>query len=152
MEAAPARLATDLARIAAMDLARLQQRWRRVFGRAAPSGVPRTLLVRALAYRIQAEEFGDLDRATKTALDQMAKGGGVIPMPALPSTKPGTLLVREWQGRMHSVMVLADGFAWNGSSFRSLSEVAHAITGTRWNGPRFFGLRQKSTRAEGRTR
>ena len=58
--------------------------------------------------------------------------------------KPGTVLGREWYGRMHRVAVLADGFAWNGKSYPSLSKVAFAITGTRWNGPRFFGLRDQS--------
>ena len=139
-----ASIAADLERIAASDLATLRQRWRRVHGRAAPSGIPRALLVRALAYRMQAEAMGDLDRQTAAALERLGRDGTAIPLPALPTTKPGTLLAREWQGRMHSVMVLADGFAWNGDTYRSLSEVAHAITGTRWNGPRFFGLRDRS--------
>lgn len=135
------RLASDLERIAAADLAALRQRWRRVFGRAATPGIPRALLVRSLSYRAQAEALGDLDRSTAESLDRLASDGTLIPLPAIPAIKPGTLLVREWEGHLHSVMVLADGFAWNGSIYASLSAVALAITGTRWNGPRFFGLR-----------
>ena len=63
--------------------------------------------------------------------------------------RPGTTLVREWNGNLHRVMVLADGFAWNDKTFESLSKVAFAITGTRWNGPRFFGLRDKPTKEIG---
>jgi hypothetical protein len=66
------------------------------------------------------------------------------PLPQASSVRPGTLLVREWDGVLHRVMALDEGFAWNGTSYRSLSEVARAITGTRWNGPRFFGLREVS--------
>ncbi|MDX6567325.1 MAG: hypothetical protein QOE10_2987, partial [Gaiellales bacterium] len=58
--------------------------------------------------------------------------------------RPGTVLDREWKGRMHRVAVLSDGFAWNGKTYPSLSKTAHAITGTRWNGPRFFGLRERA--------
>ncbi|WP_281411524.1 DUF2924 domain-containing protein [Enterovirga aerilata] len=66
-----------------------------------------------------------------------------MPPPEMRGTKPGTLLVREWEGTLHRVMVLEEGYAWNGQSFESLSKAARAITGTNWNGPRFFGLRQK---------
>ena len=138
------RLQADLDRLAGMDLAGLSARWRRVFGRPPP-GLSRALLHRALAYRIQANALGDLDGETARALDRMApgQGGAVIPLPDRRGSRPGTLLVREWQGEMHSVMVLEQGFAWAGQSYPSLSEVARAITGTKWNGPRFFGLRQK---------
>jgi hypothetical protein len=142
----PARLQADLDRLAGMDLAGLGARWRRVFGRAAPPSLSRALLARALAYRIQEIALGGLDREVAKALDRTAAGdgGSVIPLPGR-GTVPGTLLVREWQGTLHRVMVLEEGFAWNGQTFESLSKVAFAITGTNWNGPRFFGLRQKGT-------
>ena len=142
------RLAAELGRLAGMDLPALAARWRRAFGRAAPPGLSRALLHRALAYRIQADVLGGLDRETARALDRLRPGAGtgeVILLPQ-PRTRPGTLLCREWQGAMHSVMVLEEGFAWNGLTFGSLSEVALAITGTKWNGPRFFGLRQAARR------
>ena len=139
----PDRLQADLDRLASMDLAGLGARWRRVFGRAAPPGLSRALLVRALAYRIQEIALGGLDREIAKALDRMVAGdGSVIPLPGRRSM-PGTLLVREWQGTLHRVMALEEGFAWNGQAFDSLSKVAFAITGTNWNGPRFFGLRHK---------
>ncbi|MBM0207500.1 DUF2924 domain-containing protein [Micromonospora sp. STR1s_5] len=137
------RLEADLARIGSMDLAGLRARWRKVFGRAAPEGLPRSLLQRVLAHRVQVDALGDLDRETVRALDRLARGEGDLPAPERPGTKPGTLLVREWEGNLHRVMVLEEGFAWNGQRFESLSKVARAITGTTWNGPRFFGLRQK---------
>jgi hypothetical protein len=138
------RLADALARLEATNMANLETRWRRAFGRPVPPGLPRTLLVRVLSYRLQAEALGDLDRDTARALDRLAGPGGgaaVIPLPDDRGSQPGTVLVREWQGTMHTVMVMSDGYAWNGVTYRSLSEVARAITGTRWNGPRFFGLR-----------
>jgi hypothetical protein len=140
----PDRLQVNLDRLTGMDLAGVGALWRKVFGRAPPPGLSRALLVRALAYRIQENALGGLDRVTARALDRMAagEGGSVIPLPG-PGTTPGTLLVREWEGNFHRVMVLEEGFAWNGQSFESLSKVARAITGTNWNGPRFFGLRQK---------
>ena len=135
----------EVARLRDLDLAGLRRRWRGVFGRAAPEHLSRALLQRALAYRIQAKAHGDLDRATARLLNQLAKSGpkrGDVPLPELRPVKPGTLLVREWQGALQRVTALEDGFAWNGSTYKSLSEVARAITGTNWNGPRFFGLRQ----------
>ncbi len=141
---AAARLSGELDRLAAMDAASLRRRWRMVFGRAAPEQLPRALIMRALAYRIQADALGDLDRETIRMLDRLARGGRdgtSIPFPELRATKPGTLLVREWDGVLQRVMVLEQGFAWNGQTYDSLSKVAGAITGTNWNGPRFFGLR-----------
>ena len=144
---ASARLASELDRLAAMDAASLRRRWRMVFGRASPEQLPRALLQRALAYRIQADVLGDLDRDTIRMLDRLARegrDGAVIPLPELRATKPGALLVREWEGALHRVMVLEQGFAWNGQTYDSLSKVARAITGTNWNGPRFFGLRDRA--------
>jgi hypothetical protein len=127
-----------------LDLAGLQARWRTMFGRRAPAHLPRHLLLRIAAYRLQAEVHGDLNPASVRSLERLAKAGasGSAPLPDVGSVRPGTLLVREWNGVVHRVMALDQGFAWNGTSYRSLSEVARAITGTRWNGPRFFGLRE----------
>ena len=138
------RLEADLVRLASIDVSGLRLRWRKVFGRSALEGLPRSLLQRVLAHRVQVDALGDLDRESVRLLDRLARGEGEVPPPARPGTKPGTLLVREWEGNLHRVMVLDEGFAWNGQSFASLSKVARAITGTSWNGPRFFGLRQKT--------
>jgi hypothetical protein len=108
-----------------------------------------------IAYRLQADRFGDLDHETKQVLDRtVAKETGPGMSARLASfdqkrteLTPGTVLVREWDRQSQRVMVMADGFAWNGQTYDSLSKVAFAITGTRWNGPRFFGLRDRDDRS-----
>ena len=136
----------EIARLRGLDLPSLQARWRTTFGRRAPAHLPKHLLLRILAYRLQAEVHGDLDAASVRCLDRLAKAGSdkSAPLPQASSVRPGTLLVREWDGVLHHVTTLDEGFSWNGTSYRSLSQVARAITGTRWNGPRFFGLREVS--------
>jgi hypothetical protein len=114
----------------------------------------RHLLFSVIAYRLQADRFGDLDHATMRVLDRtIAKEEGPAMSARLASfdqkrneLTPGTVLVREWDRQSQRVMVLADGFAWNGQTYDSLSKVAFAIIGTKWNGPRFFGLRDKEDR------
>src|SRR5829696_1104305 len=135
----------EIARLRGLDLSGLQAHWRTMVGRRAPPHLPRHLLLRIIAYRLQADLHGDLDPATIRSLDRLAKAGstGSAPLPDAP-IRPGALLVREWNGVLHRVEALDQGFAWNGTSYSSLSQVARAITGTRWNGPRFFGLREVS--------
>jgi hypothetical protein len=138
------KIEADLARLASADLTSLQRRWRLVFGRAEPN-LPRALLRRILAYRIQADAVGDLDPGVAKLLERLGRGEiRDIPLPELRAVKPGTLLVREWEGALQRVMVLDQGFAWSGVTYDSLSQVARAITGTNWNGPRFFGLRDRA--------
>lgn len=145
----------QLADLVELDLDALRRRWRRLTGRPAPGYITKQLLIRMIAYRIQAYAFGDLDgqsiKLLRRIAEQKAKSKAGTGLPTLESLNvsargpkplaPGTVIGREHGGTMHHVMVLADGFAWNGVTYRSLSEVAFAITGTRWNGPRFFGLR-----------
>jgi Protein of unknown function (DUF2924) len=140
----------EIARLGDLDLPGLRARWRTMFRRTAPDHLPRRLLFRVLAYRLQTERFGDLDRDTQRFLDRVASGaqaGGEIKTmdrhPSRNGLQPGTILNREWNGALQRVMVLDQGFAWNGATYRSLTEVAFAITGTRWSGPRFFGLRDR---------
>jgi hypothetical protein len=103
-------------------------------------------MFRMLAYQLQAERFGDLDAESRRLLDRSVTGPGAMRLRRpISELRPGTTLGREWNGRMQRVAVHADGFVWNGTTYRSLSQVAFAITGTRWNGPRFFGLREKSS-------
>lgn len=144
----------EIARLRDLDLPGLRARWRTMFRRTAPDRLPRHLLFRVLAYRLQAEHFGDLDRDTQRFLDRVASGAQasseiktVNGRCSLNGLQPGTILVREWNGASQRVMVLTEGFAWNGAAYRSLSEVAYAMTGTRWSGPRFFGLGNRPTRA-----
>ncbi|MGA0598825.1 DUF2924 domain-containing protein [Enterovirga sp. CN4-39] len=131
----------EVASLRDLDAVALRARWRALTGKPAPRHVSAALLLRMLAYRIQAEAFGDLSRESVRLLHRIGEGGAV-PVPER-QEKPGTVLVREWQGVRHHVMTLSEGFAWNGGTYGSLSEVALAITGTKWSGPRFFGLRQK---------
>jgi hypothetical protein len=138
-----------------LDLKGLRARWRSVLQRPAPDHLPRHLLFAIIAYRIQADRFGDLDHETRQLLDRTgAKESGAAMSARLVSLDqkrteltPGTILVREWDRRSQRVMVMSEGFAWNGQTYDSLSKVAFAITGTNWNGPRFLGLRGKEDRS-----
>ena len=132
-----------------LDLKGLRARWQSVFQRPPPLHLPRHLLFAVLAFRNQADRHGDLDHETRKFLDRtnanqsgLADGLKNLDRKRTELT-PGTVLVREWDQQSHRVMVLADGFAWNGQTYDSLTKVAFAITGTRWNGPRFFGLRDR---------
>ncbi len=143
-------LENQIARLRDLDIRGLQTRWHNAFGRRPPPHLPRHLMFRVLAYRLQADRLGDLDAGSQRLLDGAGPaedaGKRAIYMNLLTADlSPGTMLAREWNGRMQRVAVLADGFAWNGKTYPSLSKVAFAITGTRWNGPRFFGLRDKSS-------
>jgi hypothetical protein len=149
--AVPDREALDkeIARLRGLDVGDLRARWHTVFRRAAPPHLPRHLLFRILAYRLQADQLGDLDADTRRVLDRIGSGSseGIDRLVAdlkrsRTELRPGTLLTREWDGHLQQVMVLAGGFTWNGKTYRSLSKVAFAMTGTRWSGPRFFGLDQ----------
>ena len=146
-----ASLDNEIARLRGLDVGELRARWHTVFRRRAPPHLPRHLLFRILAYRLQADRLGELDADSRRLLDRIGSGSsdGIDRLVAdlnRPRTelRPGTLLTREWDGHLQRVMVLADGFSWNGKTYPSLSKVAFAMTGSRWNGPRFFGLRDKS--------
>jgi hypothetical protein len=139
-------LDVEIACLRDLDIAGLRSRWHSVFGRRPPPHLPRHLLLRILAYRLQADRLGDLDDESRRLLDRSespenAGQNAAHLVRRIADIRPGTTLGREWNGRMQRVAVLAEGFAWNGKTYRSLSQVAFAITGTRWNGPRFFGLR-----------
>ncbi|MEA2895975.1 MAG: hypothetical protein QOJ84_1590 [Bradyrhizobium sp.] len=137
----------ELDRLAVMPIAQLRVRYREVFRADPPKAFGPDLLRRSVAHRIQEKAYGGLSRSTQRLLDQMVKAFSIKPNSriVLPRRiKPGSVLVREWKGQSHRVMVLADGFAYEGETYTNLSEIAGLITGTRWNGPRFFGLRSKA--------
>ena len=138
----------EIAHLGGLDLHGLRARWKSMLRQQPPSHLPRHLLFAVLAYRLQADELGDLDPATARLLKQIATRGGTVEATNEFShrrieLKPGTILTREWNAQAYRVMVVDEGFAWNGKTYDSLSKVAFAITGTNWNGPRFFGLRDK---------
>jgi hypothetical protein len=149
-----------VAGLAALDTHELRLQWRNYLGGAAPTHLPRWLLLRVLAYRRQAAALGDLDKQSLRVI--RASQGGAIDFAARPfkNRKPttqdgiglnsGALLVREWRGKLERLMVLDKGFAWNGKTFGSLSQVAKAITGASWNGHRFFGLQSAKERGSER--
>lgn len=144
-------LDVEIAHLRDLDIGALQARWRNVFRRRPPPHLPRYLLFRVLAYRLQADRLGDLDAESQRLLDatdspEEAGKRAVETKRLTTAVTPGTMLAREWNGRMHRVAVLTSGFAWNGQTYRSLSKVALAITATRWNGPKFFGLREKPSK------
>jgi hypothetical protein len=144
-------LGIEIARLRDLDIGGLRIRWQNSFGRPPPPHLPRHLLFRVLAYRLQADQLGDLDAENQRLLDRTVSpeeaGQRAVALGhSNAELRPGTVLGREWRGRMQRVTVLADGFGWNGKTYPSLSKAAFAITGTRWNGPQFFGLRVKTSK------
>lgn len=144
----------NIAQLRELDLADLRRRWHSQFGRHPSKHLSRPILLRLMAYRIQADAYGDLSEATAKFLDKIAGGNGNEnnadsgpPDNESASLSAGTVLVREHDGVNHHVMVMQNGFSWNGASYPSLSKVAKAITGTQWNGPRFFGLRDRKAKS-----
>ena len=151
----------------------VRRRWRALVGHPMPNGLGRQLTLRILAYHEQVQRHGDLDKASRRVLAEMAavkqsgelmvglhasaptpivadKMGAGTPKPirAPDLLRPGTMLSREHGGVLYRVLVGVDGFSWQGQTYDSLSKVAFAITGTRWNGPRFFGLRDRPVQVE----
>ncbi len=134
----------EINRLRSMPKADLRVRYKALFKSEPPKAFGPDLLRRSIAYRIQERAYGGLDAATRRLLNnfmaQHAKSkDGRIAVPR--RIKPGAVLVRDWKGKSHRVMVLEDSFAYDGKPYASLSEIARLITGARWNGPRFFGLR-----------
>lgn len=127
-----------VAAIASMSLVELRNEWERRYG-AVPRHRSADLLRRVLAWRVQADVHGGLDATTRKLLARED-----LPLRVAPP--PGMRLAREWAGRTHEVVVIESGVVYEGKTWGSLSEVARHITGMRWNGPRFFGLRQANVR------
>ena len=130
----------EVGRIRSLGITALRARWRLMFGAPPPVGLTKDIIKRLIAYRIQERAFGGLDRETKKLLDRLARGKTRAELNR--RLKPGAVLVREYQGTRHTVTVVPEGFSWQGATYPSLSIIARAITGTSWNGPRFFGLRE----------
>jgi hypothetical protein len=138
-------LEAELARIAGMNIDELRSLWREREGREAPRGFSKDLLARALAYSIQEEQLGGLSPELKKLL---ANPDAEPPR----RIKAGSVIVREYAGARHEVFVVEGGFSWQGRTYPSLSAIAKEITGTRWNGWRFFGLTEPQNRSAARGR
>lgn len=142
-----------IAELQRLDAPALRVLWTEIFGRPVPKRLRRDLLLRALAYHVQEEAEGGLSKSVQKRLAQGAesKSGGEQ-RPASHRLRPGTRLLREWRGTSHQVAVLDDGYEYRGTRYASLSRIAREITGTRWSGPVFFGLRQAGSRVAGNDR
>jgi DUF2924 family protein len=141
-------LEDEVARLRDLDLADLKRRWLTLYHHPVPKYFRREHLIRALAHRMQIEAYGDLKpsirRQLREIVDALRSGSNPAFDQAL-RIKPGTKLIRVWQDKTCIVTALEDGFEWQGSRYRSLSEVARVITGTRWNGLLFFGVKARPT-------
>jgi len=133
----------DLGALCELTRGELKERWQELYGSLPPAHIRRKLLLRAVAYRMQEEAYGGLSARTRKQLARAARdlaAGRSLQAPAA-KIKPGTRLLREWQGVVHEVIVLERGVEYRGKTWPSLSAVAREITGARWSGPRFFGLK-----------
>lgn len=128
-----------MASLSLMTPSEVKAEWRRVFGMPAPPAFGVALTVRAIAARYQEQAFGGLAKTERSMLDRQVRKNERKPA-AAPVIKPGTWLSRTWHGEVHEVVVLDRGCEYRGARHASLSAVARKITGTRWSGPRFFGL------------
>jgi len=137
-----ASLVSDLARLESLDRDALVAEWKKLNNQAPPLNLSRNMLLRAVAYQLQEKAFGGLGKSMRAQLRRISSGSD-RGAPASPPLNPGTRLLREWHGVTHEVLVHADGIQYRGQNYRSLSEVAQVITGSKWSGPVFFGLRKR---------
>jgi Protein of unknown function (DUF2924) len=129
-----------------MSKVALSSLWEELFNKPVPKRIRKELMVRILAYRIQEQAFGGLNPKIRRRLDQIAGALGKSPNAAIANmarSKPGTRLIRSWQGKTHAVTIEESGYQYQGHLYRSLSEIARHITGTQWSGPLFFGLKSR---------
>jgi len=135
-------LADKLAALPDLPLDGLKEQWETLYGNSPPSRLGRTMMVRGIAYRLQEQIYGGLKPVTRRRLMRTAEEIHSGRAPSSPITlKPGTRLLREWQGVTHEVIILEKGVQYRDKTWTSLSAVAREITGTRWSGPLFFGLK-----------
>lgn len=135
-------LASQLAGLKSLDRAALVVEWKKINNRPPPANLSRGLLLRAVAYQLQEKALGGLSKSLHAQLSRIARtSDGCIRPSSQPN--PGTRLLREWRGVTHEVLVHDDGVQYRGQKYRSLSEVAKVITGSKWSGPVFFGLRKR---------
>ena len=140
-------LAAEIAGLSKLGTDELRERWKAICGKSPSWEIGRSFLTRAIAYRLQERAHGGPKPSTSRLLARAAeeRANGSSKRPRTRMAQSGTILIREWQGTAHRVTMLDDGVSFNGKRYRSLSEVAREITGSRWSGPRFFGLRSQIT-------
>ena len=146
----PQKLVAELEQLRELSSEELRERWQTLFGAEPPPKLRSSLIVQGIAYRLQEKALGGLKPATVRSLERIADDAAarrrLSIIPEKVRVNGGTVLVREWHGTKHQVTVLKDGFLYHAKRFHSLSQIARAITGSRWSGPLFFGL--KSSRKE----
>jgi hypothetical protein len=143
-------LTAELVQLEGLNLNQLRARWRQLYETVPPPRFSRDLLRRAVAYRMQELVLGGLKPATRRLLQHVAdeaRARKPIKLTLVRKLEPGAILVREWQGTKHRVVILESGVRFRDQRYRSLSAVARAITGNRWSGPLFFGLKGRSSEA-----
>ena len=148
--AEPEQLAQEIAALTSLSVKALKERWRSLYGSEPHRRMRRELLTRAVAYRLQERALGGLKPSTRRLLARIAaqaSGHGTERAAAVRKAAAGTVLIRDWRGTSHRVTVLDEGVVYREQRYRSLSEVARLITGCRWSGPRFFGLRPSAKEA-----
>ena len=141
------KLAGEIAALQSLDVEQLKTRWRTLYGTEGPSRFSRDLLMRAVAYRMQERALGGLKLTTRRLFQRIAADAHArrpLKLAPVRTLEPGAVLIREWGGVKHKVVVLESGFSFRGKRYRSLSEVARHITGSRWSGPLFFGLKGRT--------
>jgi|SRR5579862_1218387 len=145
-------ISQEIAQLPGLSRQQLLDLWHKLYGRNAPPGIRRELMVPFLAYRLQEKAYGGLKPATRTKLLRIAHALEKAPssnqLIVQPGIKPGTRIFRQWRGESHEVLVTESGYEYRGAKYESLSGIARKITGTRWSGPVFFGLKQGSPAQE----
>ena len=142
---APRDLKSQLSQLAALNIDGLREAWQETFSREAPPIRSPDVLLRLLAWELQARSSGGLDTKTTSQIRRIAEAierDGTYELPVRRDLSPGVVLTREWKGTLYKVTVTDNGFRYGDQTFRSLSDIACTITGTKWSGPRFFGLEQ----------
>jgi hypothetical protein len=141
----------QIAQLPHLSKGQVGELWQKLYKRPAPPGIRREILIPFLAYRIQEIAYGGLKPATRAELRRIAQALKRNPASSelliRPRIKPGTRLLRQWRGETHEVFVTSSGYEYGGMSYRSLSEIARKVTGTRWSGPAFFGLKNATPAA-----
>jgi len=139
-------LSAEVAGLSKAGVKDLRERWKRLYGSEASGHIGRSILIGATAYRLQERALGGLKPSAQRILDRVCYGREEIGQEGIAKRRvsPGTVLIREWQGVRHRVVVLDNDVTYRGRRYKSLSEVARAITGARWSGPLFFGLKGRA--------
>ena len=139
-------LRKEIAGLSKASIKDLRERWKTLCGKEPSGHIGRSFLIRVIAYRLQEEAFGGLKPTAQQILDRVCDGGKEIAQENIPKRRAsaGTVLIREWRGVRRRVIVLENDVVYRSRRYKSLSEVARAITGARWSGPLFFGLKHRA--------